>query len=310
MSNLEKQSLVVIVGPTGVGKTEISIKLAEEFNGEIISADSRTFYRGMDIGTAKPSYADRLRIKHHLIDFLTPDQDWSMVLFKDLTFQLISQIGSKGKLPFLVGGTGQYIKAITHNWLPPSIKPNLELRKKLEELSSTHGTQYLVNFLSLLDPETATIIDIHNPRRLVRALEVILVSGRKLSEQKSSGKSPFNLITIGVNRPREELYQRIDNRIDEMFKSGFLHEVDSLLKKGYSPQLPSLSAIGYQECSRVLSGEISLEEANKEIKRRTRIYVRRQANWFKPADPTIKWFNLSEQSIFEIIKYIYQMLQK
>lgn len=288
--------LVVIIGPTGVGKTELSIELAEIFGGEIISADSRLFYRGMDIGTAKPSSADRLRVPHHLIDVANPDETWSLARFQEAARAAIRDIHQRGRLPFLVGGTGQYVKAVIEDWKIPTIRPNPSLRRTLERWAEEVGSEGMHARLSILDPQAASKIDPRNLRRTIRALEVILSSGRRFSAQSIKGVPSLDLIQIGLLRSRPQLYQRIDERIQAMLDSGFVAEVQQLLDKGYSPDLPTMSAIGYYEIASFLEGRFSLEEAITQMKRRTRVFVRRQSNWFKHQDPNISWFNLDQFS--------------
>jgi tRNA dimethylallyltransferase len=294
-----KQPLILIVGPTAVGKTELAIQLAEQLSGEIISADSRLFYRGMDIGTAKPSKAELARISHHLIDIVDPDETLSLAVFQQKAQGIITEIHSRKKLPFLVGGTGQYIRAVTEGWTPPKVTPNESLRDVLEKLKEERGINWLHDKLRGLDPTSADKIDARNYRRTIRALEVIFTTGRKFSEQRGQGNSPYHLISIGLTRPREELYRRVDERIDMMFANGFIDEVKSLLSQGYSPDLPSMSAIGYRECAKVAKGELTIEQARAEMKRVTRSFVRRQANWFKESDPQIRWFNPGNQNVIE-----------
>ena len=291
-----KLPLILIIGPTAVGKTELAIQLAERIaqRGEIISADSRLFYRGMDIGTAKPSQAEMARVPHYLIDIVDPDETLSLAVFQEKAKELIADIHARGKLPFLVGGTGQYIRAVTQGWTPPEVTADERLRVVLEKMKEERGFEWLHAKLEILDPEAASKIDARNVRRTIRALEVILTTGRKFSDQRGKVESPYHLITIGLNRPREELYQRVDERIDLMFANGFLDEVKGLLEKGYLPTLPSMSAIGYRECVSVIKGELTLEQAKVEMRRVTRIFVRRQANWFKESDPEIMWFKVEE----------------
>lgn len=301
--------LIVIVGPTCVGKTEASIYLAEKTNGEIISADSRTFYKGMDIGTAKPTIDELKRVQHHLIDVAEPNNSWSLALFQQKAKAAIHEIHLKEKIPFLVGGTGQYIRSVAYNWSPPPKSPNPNLRNTLKQLGDEKGKEFLHRALLLLDPDAANLIDFRNVRRTIRALEVIYFTGKKFSSQRVNSPSPYRLIIIGLERPREELYERIDNRIEKMFADGFIEEVKTLLESGYSPDLPSMSAIGYRECALIVEGKLSEEQAITEIKRKTRIFVRRQANWFKRTDHDIQWFNVSRQSLPEIDKFIHSFLK-
>ncbi len=288
-----------MIGPTAVGKTELSLQLAERFKGEIISSDSRLFYRGMDIGTAKPSQEEMARVPHHLIDVSDPDETWSLGQFQKAAAEIIENIVPRGKLPFLVGGTGQYFRSVTEGWLPPEVKADKRLREVLEKEKDKKGAEWLHARLAILDPDAAANIDCRNVRRTIRALEVILTTGEKFSSQrKQSGISPYNLLTIGLRRPRAELYERIDLRIEKMFAKGLLNEVQNLLDAGYSPELPSMSALGYRECVAVLNGEMSQDEAITQMKRITRVFVRRQANWFKDDDAGITWFEAGDAELF------------
>ena len=295
-----KPPLVVILGPTAVGKTEIAIQLAERLDGEIVSADSRLFYRGMDIGTAKPTPTERARVPHHLMDMANPDQIWSLAVFKHAAHQTITNIQKCGRLPFLVGGSGQYIHAITEDWDIPPVAPNQRLRKILEEWAEEIGPLGLHTRLTSLDPQAAELIDYRNLRRTVRALEVILSTGNLFSQQRKLGKTRYRTLKIGLIRPRAELYARIDARIQAMLDAGFISEVRNLLQDGYSPALPTLSAIGYREIIAYIEGKITLDEAVTLIRRYTRVFVRRQSNWFKSGDPEIHWFSPTTQTIGEI----------
>lgn len=300
MSSPEPPPLIVLVGPTAVGKTETAIRLAGRLNGEIVSADSRLFYRGMDIGTAKPTLEERARVPHHLIDVTTPDRSWSLAVFQKAADGAITDIHHRGRLPFLVGGTGQYVRAVTHGWTPPAVEPNPALRGILERLAAERGEEWLHAKLAHLDPPAAERIDPRNLRRSVRALEVILTTGRRFSDQSRRSQPRYRLLTIGLTRPRPELYARIDARIEAMFAAGLLDEVRALLASGIPPDAPALSAIGYRECVQVLAGQMSIEQAKAEMRRATRAFVRRQANWFKPDDPTIHWFDAGATRLEEI----------
>lgn len=302
--------LVVIVGPTGVGKTEFAIRVAEAVGGEIVSADSRLFYRGMDIGTAKPSPAERVRVPHHLIDVADPDQPWSLTIFQQQAAEKIAEIHSRNRLPLLVGGTGQYIKAVVEGWRPPAQPPDLRLRQELERWGAQIGRQELHRRLAMPDPDAAGFIDASNLRRTVRAIEVILSTGRRFSAQRQKTTSPYDLMMIGLTRPRAELYARIDARIDAMLRGGFVDEVRGLLDQGYSADLPTLSAIGYRQMIAYLHGEISLEEAVVQMKRLTRRYVRQQGAWFREEDETIHWFRPGEPALRAVVELIGGWLAK
>jgi tRNA dimethylallyltransferase len=268
-----RPSLVVILGPTAVGKTEIAIQVAEQLGGEIVSADSRLFYRGMDIGTAKPTLVERSRVPHHLIDVAEPDETWSLVLFQQKVRQAIADIHARGK------------------------QPNPCLRAALQGWAAEIGGEGLYRRLASLDPQAAAGIDPSNLRRTVRALEVILSSGRRFSEQRQSGLSPYRYLLLGLTRPRPELYERVDARIQMMIAAGLVEEVKGLLERGYPTDMPTISAIGYREIVAYLQGRISLEESVRQMQRATRIFVRRQANWFKPDDPEIHWFRVGEDTL-------------
>lgn len=289
--------LVVILGPTAAGKTEISLQLAERMGGEIISADSRLFYRGMDIGTAKPSQKEQQRVPHHLIDVANPDQTWSLAVFQEAVFQAVSQVLSRNKLPILAGGSGQYIRALLDGWQIPQVTPAPALREAMETWAQDIGASGLHQRLQIIDPQAASQIDDRNLRRTIRALEVIFSTGRLFSEQRQQTTSPYKALRLGLMRPRSELYARIDARIEAMFEAGLVEEVRSLLDQGYPPDLPTFSAIGYRQIIDYLQGKFSLEEARVLIKRQTRIFVRRQTNWFKESDPSIHWFSVGPDTL-------------
>jgi len=305
---MTESPLLLIVGPTAVGKTDLAIELALRLNGEVVSADSRLFYRGMDIGTAKPSAEEMRGVPHHLIDVANPDETWSLALFQREARRVIEGIYQRGHLPLLVGGTGQYVRAVTEGWTPPEVQPDPRLRCILEKLAEEHDAYWLHDKFRILDPAAADSIDPRNLRRTVRALEVILATGQPFSAQRRVSGSPYRLITIGLKRSREELYQRLDLRIEAMFAQGLLEEVQSLIEKGYSPDLPSMSAIGYREAAAVLRGTMTADDAKTQMKRLTRIFVRRQANWFKETDPGIRWFEAGRASVEEIESFVRQDL--
>jgi tRNA dimethylallyltransferase len=307
---MEKKPLVVLLGPTAVGKTEIAIKLAESLNGEIVSADSRLFYRRMDIGTAKPSSEEQMLVKHFLIDVTEPDDSWSLARYQKEAHNAISDIYSRNKLPFLVGGTGQYIRAVIEGWDVPSVKPRPELRRTLENWAKEIGKHKLHEHLVTLDPIAGSEIDPTNLRRTVRAMEVIFSTGRRFSEQRRRTPPPYHILLIGLSRPRSELYARVDARIENMIKNGFIEEVKNLLDEGYSPNLPSLSAIGYREICAYLENKIPLQAAITEMKRKTRLFIRRQANWFKTNDTEINWFRVRQNIEDDIVKFILNWLIK
>ncbi|MBC8496547.1 MAG: tRNA (adenosine(37)-N6)-dimethylallyltransferase MiaA [Anaerolineales bacterium] len=295
-----KPPLIIILGPTAVGKTETSLQLAERLKGEIISADSRLLYRGMDIGTAKPSLDECQRVPHYLIDVADPDQVWSLAMFLRAVSKTAADIHARGRLPLMVGGTGQYVRAVVEGWQIPEVRPDPRLRTALENWAEEIGSEALYQRLENIDLEAASRIEPQNLRRIVRALEVILTTGQLFSTQRESGSSPYEVLMLGLTRPRQELYERIDARIQKMFDKGLVEETQKLLDQGYSPDLPPLSAIGYRQVIQFLNGEISMDEVVTQMKRITRRFVRHQANWFKEDDPDIQWFRAGPGAIDEM----------
>ena len=306
--NQEKKPLIVIIGPTAVGKTEISLRVAERLKGEIVSADSRLFYRGMDIGTAKPTREELSLVPHHFVDVAEPDEDWNLAVYLPRAIKVIQDIQKRGNLPFLVGGTGQYVQAVIQGWDLPGTKPDPRLRETLQQWADQLGVEGIRKRLEQLDPEAAAGIDGPNLRRMIRALEVILSSGKKFSEQKNAHGAQFQVFQIGLTRPRDDLYRRIDLRVDQMLESGLVDEVRQLLERGYEAELSAMSAIGYKQIINYLSGEIPLDEAVRLIKSKSRKYVRQQANWFHKEDPEIHWFSLETDPSELIINEIQHFL--
>jgi tRNA dimethylallyltransferase len=281
--------LVVIVGPTAVGKTRLSLRLAETLDGEIVSADSRQVYRGMDVGTDKATPEVRARVPHHLIDVVDPDERLTLAQFQRLAYAAIDEIITWGRLPLLVGGSGQYVRAVVEGWGIPEVAPQQGLRRALEGLS----TAELARWLDTLDPVAARRVDRHNRRRLVRALEVTLVTGRPISAQQYKSPPPYHLLQVGLTLARPLLYQRIDDRVERMMACALLEETRRLAER-YGWDVPAMSGLGYAQLGGYLRGETTLGEAVAAIKRETRRLVRHQANWFKLDDPAIHWFDVSQ----------------
>lgn len=254
----------------------------------------------MDIGTAKPTPAEMARVPHHLIDVADPDQVWSLALFQQEAQRAIAGIHARSRLPLLVGGTGQYVRAVIEGWSPPPAAPDTRLRDALAAWAHEITPDGLHARLAQLDPAAAAAIDPRNVRRTVRALEVILATGRRFSDQRRRSASPYRLLVLGLTRPRDELYARVDARIAAMFAAGFVDEVRALLAGGYAPDLPTLSAIGYQQVCAYLQGQMTLDDVIVEMKRLTRQFVRRQANWFKASDPQIHWFTAGAKTVDEM----------
>lgn len=303
--------LIVILGPTSSGKSEMALRLARRLekeknkeelgiNGaEIVSADSRQIYKGMDIGTAKlipdqlldlKFQAPLLKIKdkeikplmvkgipHYLIDIVNPDEEFSLAQYKKLAIEIIKNIQSRGKIPLLVGGTGLYITSVVENLEIPKVAPNPTLRKVLEDMT----LEDLLAKLEKLDPDTYQSIDRKNRRRIVRALEVIVSSGKEFSKQKYKGEPLFDALQIGIEVPREDLYKKIDARVDKMIAKGLESEARNLLDKGFNRNLPSMSGIGYKQMTMYLNDEVKFNEAVRLIKRDTHRYARRQMTWFR-----------------------------
>lgn len=299
-----RQPLVVILGPTAVGKTGLAIQAALSVNGEIVSADSRQVYRYMDIGTAKPSPQELATVPHHLIDMVTPDQPYTVAEYQRAAYQAIADILARGKVPLLVGGTGQYLTAVIEGWGIPEVPPDPTLRAELEEFAATHGARALHERLRAADPAAAARIDYRNVRRVVRALEVYLLTGTPISVLQRKSPPPYRILQIGLTRPRNELYARIDARIEEMIAAGLENEVRALLQAGYTWECPALSGLGYAQWRPYLDGDISLAEVVQAIQRETRAYARRQYTWFRGHDSGICWFDLSVTSPEAVIETI------
>ncbi len=287
----KSQPVIAILGPTAAGKTRISLPIAVRFDGEIVSVDSRLIYRGMDIGTAKPSLEERKHVPHHLIDLADPDDTWNLAKYSEAALNVIDDIHQRGKVAFLVGGTGQYLRAILEGWTPPPRAESPDLRETLDAIAGSKGYDALHRQLQEVDPASALRIDPRNVRRVIRALEIFHLTGMTASSQRVKEPPSFEILRIGLTLPRAELYQRIDKRIDLMIEAGWIEEVQGLIELGFSPDLPSLSAIGYAQLAAYLSGEMDLDSALVEIRRLSRQFVRRQANWFKADDPAIQWFD-------------------
>jgi tRNA dimethylallyltransferase len=286
--------LLALVGPTAVGKTALSLHLAQTFSGEIISADSRLFYRGLDIGTAKPTPAERAAIPHHLIDICQPDQTLTLGEYQQMAYEAVAAVHGRHHLPLLVGGTGQYIQAVLEGWGIPRIPPQPALRTALEQL----GGAELGRWLAHLDPPAAANIDPRNVRRVIRALEVTLVAGVPITTQQRKTPPPYHTLILGLHRDRADLYQRIDARVRQMVADGLVAEVEGLLAKGYPWELPSLSGLGYRQLRPYLAGEQTLEEAIARIQFETHRFVRQQKTWFQPHDERIVWLDAADPDLF------------
>lgn len=294
--------IIVILGPTASGKTDLGLRLAKKLNGEIVSADSRQVYKKMDIGTAKPEGVWRKNymvqnVSHHLMDIIDPGEDFSLADYKTLALKSIKDILKRKKLPIVVGGTGLYIRALVDNLDIPKVEPSKKLRKELAKKKLPE----LAAMLKKIDPATAKKIDLQNPRRVLRALEVFILSGESFLTQSTKSKPIFDALEIGLDLPREELRARIDARVDKQMKDGLLEETKKLSKK-YSWNLPSMSGIGYKQMGFYLRGETTLDEAINILKRDTRRYAKRQMTWFR-RDKKTQWIkNTNLKSTQGLIK--------
>ena len=285
--------LIVILGPTAVGKTALSLTLCERFDGEIVSADSRQIYRGMDIGTDKASPADRQRVPHHLLDLCTPDEVLTLATYQQLAYAAIDGVHARGRVPFLVGGTALYVRAVVQGLRIPAAPPDPALRAELEAFLAEHGRATLFDRLRRLDPRTAAVIDGQNPRRVLRALEIFLSTGRSKVDLEGASPPPYRTLLIGLDRPRTLLYRRIDQRVDSMFAAGLVEETRRLLDAGYGPTLPAMTGLGYREVIAHLRGELTLAQAVERVKVETHRFVRHQYTWFRRM-PQVQRFDLEE----------------
>ncbi|MFQ3567580.1 MAG: tRNA (adenosine(37)-N6)-dimethylallyltransferase MiaA [Aggregatilineales bacterium] len=287
----ESIPLIVILGPTAVGKTTLAIELAEAIGGEIISADSRQIYRYMDIGTAKATPEQQARVPHHLIDIFDPDYNLSLAEYQTRAQIAIAETHARGRRPLLVGGTGQYITALIEGWTVPRVPPNLALRAELEALATANGHAILHQRLQALDPAAAEAINPRNVRRLIRALEVCIVTGQPFSQQRRKTPPPYRIRQYGLTMERARLYARADARLEQMMADGFLEEVRALLERGYSRELPSMSGLGYKQLAAHLLDGIPLAEAIAATASATRRFIRQQYTWFKGHDNGVLWHN-------------------
>ncbi len=289
-----KIPLIVLVGPTAVGKTAFSIKLAQKLNGEIISADSVQVYRYLDIGTAKPTTEEKSQVAHHLIDVVDPSVNFTVYDFQMLARKKIDEIHARSKLPVLTGGTGFYVKAVLDGFSFSSGKSNVQVRKRLQDVLLARGKDYLYHLLQEQDPQSAKHIHPNDVKRVMRALEFFYLTGEPIRVQKERTEkkdSPYKPLYFGLYMNREQLYDRINRRVESMIKKGLLSEVKGLLHNGYNKNMKALQALGYRHMIAYLEGELSWENALLLLKRDTRRYAKRQLTWFC-ADPRIRWSHI------------------
>ena len=291
-----KDKLLILTGPTAVGKTALSVDLAQNLNGEIISADSMQIYKLMDIGTAKVTDDEMKDIPHHLIDIIDPDEEYTVSDYQRDATNLIAILNKKNKLPIVVGGTGLYINSLVYKLNFAKVPPNEDIRDKYESLADKYGNEYIYEKLSSIDPDSSKKIHIKDKKRIIRALEIFELTGKTMSEYNKNFRKEtdnYNLLMICLNMDRAKLYERINQRVDIMIEKGLIKEVEHILNQGYSEDLISLQGIGYKEIIAYLNNKLTLEEAIDKIKQGSRNYAKRQLTWFR-RDKRIKWINVDE----------------
>lgn len=301
--------LIVILGPTAIGKTGLALQIAEALNGEIVGADSRQIYRYMDIGTAKPTPDQQAHVRHHLIDVVNPDDNLGLADYQRLAYAAVDDIHSRGRLPLLVGGTGQYLTAVIEGWSIPEVPPNAQLRAELEAFAQQNGAEALHLRLQQHDPAAAKKIHPNNVRRTIRALEVFIETGQPISALQRKHTPPYRIRQYGLRMEREKLYPQADQRLDMMIEAGFVEEVRSLLAMGYDRHLPAMTALGYRElCAHVLDG-LPLDQAVANAKVATHNFIRKQETWFSGHDHGILWHNMREDLAALLIDQIQEWLK-
>ena len=301
--------LLAIVGPTATGKSQLAIRLAQAFDGEIVNADSRQIYRYMDIGTAKPSPEELSLIPHHLINIVYPGEDFSLARYQQLACQAIEDIQRRNKLALLVGGSGQYVWSVLEGWGIPKVPPDPEFRHSLEEKAAKLGKEKLYHELMKVDPITAQRIGRHNVRRIIRALEVYKGTEASPSKLQHKEAPSFNTLVIGLTTDRTELYRRIDLRVNQMIEQGLVTEVEKLLNMGYDLNLTAMSSIGYKQIAMFLKSKLTLATAIQQIKFETHRVVRHQYTWFQLKDDRIKWFDIQGGLDSEITALLAQFIR-
>jgi len=292
-----KPKIVIILGPTAVGKSALALDLAAQLDGEIVNADSQQVYRYMDIGTSKPSIADRERVRHHLIDVMNPDQEFNAAMFRHLASEVIYQIAERRRNPIVCGGTGLYLKALTRGLFEGPAE-NPEIRQQLERAVAVTGLNSVYGRLVEIDPTVTSTIHPNDRLRTIRALEVYQLTGKPISQWQKEHRfheQPFEVFKIGLNRERAELYERINRRSSDMVEAGFLEEVRGLAARGYPLELKPLRSVGYAQMGKVVRGTLSLDAALEEMQRETRHLAKRQLTWFR-GDKEVRWFHPKQGS--------------
>jgi tRNA dimethylallyltransferase len=309
-NQLEKQPVIVIIGPTAVGKTASAISAGQELDAEIVSADSRQVYQQMDIGTAKPTPEELAALPHHLIDVVPPDIRYNVADFKRDAAQLIDDIHGRRKLPMIVGGTGQYITALIEGWQIPEVEPDHELRAELEAYAKEHGWQGLLERLREVDPVHAEQVDAKNLRRVIRAIEVSVISGRPYSDFRVKHPPPYTVLELGLTLDREALYERADRRVDAMIETGLVAEVEELVAAGYAWNLPAMTSLGYLQIGNYLQGKLTLNEALEDLCHATHHFIRRQYTWFRKYNADAIWFESNTHTANTLLATIRSWLRQ
>ncbi len=299
--------LIVLLGSTAVGKTALSLRLCEQAQGEVVNADSRQIYRDMDIGTAKPTPAEQATVPHHLIDIRNPDEPITLAEFQAMAYAAINAVHRRGNIPFLVGGSPLYVRAVVEGLRIPAAPPDPTLRADLEAELADKGVESLAARLAAIDPATAAQTDLRNPRRVLRALEIYLLTGQSKVALEGTDPPPYIILRIGLQRSRAALYSRIDARVDAMVAGGLVEETAQLLAAGYAPTLPAMTSLGYREITSYLQGILPLSDAVERIKTETHRYVRHQETWLRKFQD-IHWFDLEQQQLSAVEAYVAEWL--
>jgi len=307
---VEQSPLVAIVGPTAVGKTGFAVALCQRLDGEIVSADSRQVYQWMDIGTDKPTPEQRSLVPHHLVDIVRPDEEFTLAQYQRLAYQAIEGIMRRAKVSFLVGGTGLYMRAVLEGFVIPRVEPDPRLRQSLRQQAELEGGASLHARLQQVDPQAAAKIDPRNVRRVIRALEVFETLGEPISALQTRRQPPYRVLKLGLTMERNQLYRKIDDRVERMLERGLVAEVQGLVESGYGPESPAMAGLGYRQICGYLASETDLATAVQQIKSETHRFVRQQYKWFRLDDRTIHWFDVVGTPPGEIEGLVKDFLEK
>ena len=308
----KKIPLFLLIGPTGIGKTEVSINLAEELDGEIISADSMQIYKYMNVGTAKIMKEEMRGIPHYLIDEVYPDEEFTVSDFKESAIKHINDIHNRGKFPMVVGGTGLYVNSLVYDLKFTQVPPNYKFRERYEFIADKYGNEFIYEELKNIDSSSAKRIHVNDRKRIIRALEIYHETDEPMSTYYKDFRAyneDFHVIMVGLTMKREDLYSKINYRVDNMIDNGLIQEVENLLNMGYTENLNSLQALGYKEIISYIKGDLSIDEAIDLIKKNTRKFAKRQLTWFR-RDNRIKWIDLNSfNNKDEVADYIFSYVK-